>query len=86
MIDLNGGDATFFGGAAQDLGDRLHATEGAEVLRVALLVLLGAAVVRVDAHDQAWDFDTADSSSGYATAFEVAFHRLIPVVGTLRME
>ena len=50
------------------------AAEGAEVLRVALLVLVRATVVGVDAHDKAREFGAADPGSGNAAAFEVAFH------------
>ena len=79
MVDLHGGDAAFLDRTAQYVGDGLDTAEGAEVVGVTLFVLVGAAVVGMDAHDQAGDLGLADLGCGHGAAFEIAFHWLGPI-------
>ena len=74
VVHLNRGQTGFVDGAAQHFRHLLDAGEGPMVVFVSLSVLIGAAVVRVDAHDETRDLQVTDAGGGYAAAFEVAFH------------
>ena len=53
VVHLDGGDAALFDRATQNVGDGLDATKGAKIFGVARLVLVGTAIVGMDAHNQA---------------------------------
>ena len=78
VIHLDGRDAAFLDGVSKHVGHRLYAAEGAEIRRIPRLVLVGTAIVGMDAHDQAGDLSLADSCRGYAAAFQICLH-CIPV-------